>query len=268
VNDSLTPASLAAGLGTHLVGRELLVLPQVGSTNDLLRERAMAGAPEGLVAVADEQTAGRGRRQRRWDAPPGSALLLSVLLRPTWLAPTDSFLLTMLAAVALTEAVRATSGLEARLKWPNDLLLPEPGAGDTWRKAAGVLVDLEIAGQGLAFAVIGCGLNVSWHPDDTEVQYPATSIARAGGSASRLALAQALLRELDAGYALLQYGQRQTLVARWRGLLHTLGRQVRVEVGEQTISGLAEDVSDQGLLLVRDDAGTLHRVLSGDVSLR
>jgi BirA family biotin operon repressor/biotin-[acetyl-CoA-carboxylase] ligase len=265
--ESLTAEALAAGLSPQIIGRELLVLPQVGSTNDLLREQATQGAPEGLVLIADEQTAGRGRRQRRWDAPAGSALLCSLLLRPAWLAPSDSFLLTMLAAVSLAEAVRAAAGIDARLKWPNDLLLREPQSGQ-WRKAAGILVDLELHEQQLAFAIIGCGLNVSWHPDPSKVQYPATSVAAAGGQASRLALAQALLTRLDANYAALKQGQHAALATQWRALLLTLGQRVRVEMGDRTLEGLAEDVSAAGILLVRDESGTLHRVLSGDVSLR
>src|SRR5687768_132907 len=108
-------------LQTELVGAELRFLKSTGSTNDLLKAAARAGAAEGLVLVADEQIAGRGRRGRSWTAPPGSSLLLSVLLRPGWLPAADTFLLTMLAAVSAAEALQAESGVAVELKWPNDL---------------------------------------------------------------------------------------------------------------------------------------------------
>lgn len=263
--DELTAAALSTGLNTRIVGRELELLPQVPSTNDLLRERARAGAAEGLVLISDEQTAGRGRRERKWDAPSGTALLLSALLRPTWLPASESFLLTMLAAVALADAVDEAAGIAAQLKWPNDLLLQ---AGGEWRKAAGILVDLEVSGDMLAVAVLGIGLNVSWHPAPDQVQYPATSIAAAGSQAGRHGLAQALLRNLDAGYSALQAGHKDELFARWRDLLLTLDRPVRVDFGDRSIQGIAEDVTPEGILLVRDAAGDIHRVLTGDVSLR
>lgn len=265
LDDTFSAAELATDLRTQRIGREILVFPQLPSTNDLLRQRAVAGAAEGLVAIADEQTAGRGRLGRRWDAPPRSGLLLSVLLRPTFLTPSESFLLTMLAAVALAEAVAEASSATPRLKWPNDLLLP---VGGEWHKAAGILLDLGLAQGRLASAVLGLGLNVYWHPPDTSGGYSTTSLLAAGFPAHRLLLARTLLRHLDAAYLALQAGGRDELFGRWRSLLHTLGRPVRVTGTTHAIEGLAEDVTPEGILLVRDAAGTLHRVVSGDASLR
>ncbi|HEX5692229.1 MAG TPA: biotin--[acetyl-CoA-carboxylase] ligase, partial [Roseiflexaceae bacterium] len=139
-------AAVERELSTNLIGHPLLWYAQVGSTNDLVRERARDGAPEGLVIGADEQIAGRGRQGRGWIAPPGSGLLLSVLLRPS-LSPADLFVVTMLAGVALCEAVEQVAPLPAALKWPNDLMLPaRPGAPPATHKAAGILSEVELAG--------------------------------------------------------------------------------------------------------------------------
>src|SRR5262249_38484749 len=144
ITDDDALGAIAGNLATAIVGRPLLRYAQVGSTNDLAKQRARAGEAEGLVILAEEQTAGRGRQGRGWAAPPGSGLLLSLLLRPAWLPPGDAFLLMMLAGVALCEAVEQVAPLRAGLKWPNDLLLPAgPGAQAPTHKAAGILSELE-----------------------------------------------------------------------------------------------------------------------------
>ena len=164
MSEDFTPTNIQRGLNTSVLGRTIEYYAQTGSTNDLARRHARAGHQEGLVILADEQTAGRGRMGRAWVAPPGSSLLLSLLLRPAWLPPANSFALTMLAGVALCEAVeQVTPG--AALKWPNDLLLPIRGpAGPALRKAAGILSELELDADRIAWVVIGLGVNVNWSP--------------------------------------------------------------------------------------------------------
>lgn len=130
---------------------------RVGSTMDIAAARAQAGEPEGLVVVADEQTAGRGRAGRTWQAPPRSALLLTALLRPP-LPPDRLSTLALVAGVALAEAVEAVTGLPAWLKWPNDLWLGERNAGD---KAAGILATSRLGPAGVEYALLGIGVNVT-----------------------------------------------------------------------------------------------------------
>jgi BirA family biotin operon repressor/biotin-[acetyl-CoA-carboxylase] ligase len=204
MTDDLTPERIQRNLDSAIVGRTIEQYAQTGSTNDLIRRQAHAGHPEGLVILADEQTAGRGRMGRAWAAPPSTSLLLSLLLRPTWLAPDDAFSLTMLAAVALCEAVEQVAPPRAALKWPNDLLLPvRTAAGPALRKAAGILSEIELAGDRIDWVVIGMGVNVSWSPsgivDGRDLAEMATSIsAAAGRPVERLPLLRALLECLDA----------------------------------------------------------------------
>lgn len=270
MHDQLTSAAIQHGLATQVIGRVAECYAQLGSTNELMRRRARAGAHEGLVIIADEQTAGRGRMGRGWAAPPGTSLLMSVLLRPAWLAPADVFALTMLAGVALCEAVEQIAPVRAALKWPNDLLVPTPGA-DAPRKAAGVLSEVELSDGVIAWVVIGMGININWAPagivDGRDLGTQATSIAAAAGRpVDRLGLAQALLARLDARYAELRQGHHAALFAAWRARLATLGQPVQVSLPAGVLSGLAEDVEPSGALRIRDAGGNLHRVMAGDVS--
>ncbi|KAB8143859.1 biotin--[acetyl-CoA-carboxylase] ligase [Chloroflexia bacterium SDU3-3] len=258
---------------TPLIGSQIERHAQVGSTNDMVRERARAGAAEGLAIIADEQTKGRGRLGRAWAAPPGGCLLLSALLRPTWLPPADSFLITMLAATALCEAAElAAPQLRARLKWPNDLLLPAaPQPNAPLRKAAGILCELAVERGQIAHVALGIGVNVSWHPqgvvDGRDLGAQATSLGAASGQpVDRERLLAALLTRLDARYAALRRGHRESLFAEWQGRLATLGQQVEVSIpGAGVLRGLAEGVDRNGSLILRGGDGQRHTITAGDV---
>ena len=155
---SLNEESIRQALaGDPLVGREVRVLPEVGSTNDYLKEAARGGAPEGLAVLAERQTAGKGRLGRSFQSPAGLGLWMSVLLRPTC-PPERLPPVTALTAAACAEAIRKVCGAEAGIKWPNDLVLGG-------RKLCGILTELESGGEGLAL-VIGIGLNVSQRRED------------------------------------------------------------------------------------------------------
>ncbi len=267
----LTIEAIQHDLPTTVIGRAVRHYAQVGSTNDLAREQARAGHAEGLTLVADEQTSGRGRMGRGWAAPPGSSLLLSVLLRPSWLAPADSFALTMLAGVALCEAIEQATPLQTALKWPNDLLLQVyTTTGPDLRKAAGVLSEIELSDGAIAWVIMGIGVNVNWAPhgivDGQDLSATATSIGTAlGAPIERLTLLRALLLRLDQRYAALRVGDMAELFAAWRTRLTTLGQPVNVRLPQGQLAGIAEDVDPSGALRVRDASGVLHTVLAGDV---
>ena len=149
----LSAESIAAALITQRLGRPVLYFPRTGSTNDVAHAEAATGALDGLLVIADEQTAGRGRLDRRWWAPPGSSLLMSLLLRPP-LPPNQAGQLTMCLGLAAIEGIEAVTGLRPALKWPNDLLL-------NGRKLGGMLTELRLDGERLAYAVLGLGVNVN-----------------------------------------------------------------------------------------------------------
>ena len=255
--------------------RRLDVVAQTRSTNADVSGAARDGSGEGLVVVAEQQVAGRGRRDREWVSPARAGLTLSVLLRPGladpergW-APTPQRAwgwLPLLTGVAVMEAVRRVTELDAALKWPNDLLVPDREGA--FGKAAGILA--EVAGDAV---VVGVGLNVSTRAAELPPTsgLPATSLQLAGGKAAdRDPLLRAILRGFERWYA----GWRETggdaelcgLLGAYRRGCATIGRDVRVllpDGGE--ITGVATDVGGDGQLVVRTADGAERRVTAGDV---
>jgi BirA family transcriptional regulator, biotin operon repressor / biotin---[acetyl-CoA-carboxylase] ligase len=234
--------------------RDVAVVPQTGSTNADLLEQARAGAAEGLVLVAEEQTAGRGRLGRSWSAPPGAGLIFSVLLRPSGVPPTRLGWLPLLTGVAVAAAVRDQASVPASLKWPNDVLVGE-------RKLAGILA--EAHGDAV---VIGVGLNITLSQSELPVPTATSLLIEDAASTDRAALLAAILTELGGWYQAWRAdpdasGLRADYL-RWSA---TVGREVRVELpGGTQLSGTAEDVDEVGRLVVRTP-DNLVRVGAGDV---
>ena len=233
----------------------ILRVSVTGSTNADLLARARAGEPAGLVLVAEHQTAGRGRLDRRWEAPPGANLLASILLRPAG-PPHQWFRATMALAVAAVDACRA-SGVGATIKWPNDVLV---GAD----KLAGILAETDGAGA----VVVGIGANVAW-PAAGELA-GATSLAAHGVTLTPAAFLDEVLARLDHA--------APDLLERYRSRCGTIGRMVRIELPRDTaVQGRAVGVDDDGLLVIavaNDDDGaggrhapasTTRRFAVGDV---
>jgi BirA family biotin operon repressor/biotin-[acetyl-CoA-carboxylase] ligase len=238
------------------------VLAGTGSTNADVAEAARAGVPEGLVIVAEQQISGRGRRDRQWVSPPRAGLTLSVLLRPGPNVPQRAWgWLSLLAGVALREAVVQRAEIDAVLKWPNDLLIKDA-------KCAGILA--EVIGDAV---VLGIGLNVTTRQDELPetTGVPATSLRIAGARATdRDPLLRALLRGLARWYE----GWREAegdaemcgLLAAYREGCATIGREVRVLLPEgKEFHGTATTVDNDGQLVVRTADGTERRVSAGDV---
>ncbi|MFQ3664400.1 MAG: biotin--[acetyl-CoA-carboxylase] ligase [Chloroflexaceae bacterium] len=282
--DRLTPEAILRDLGTTILPGSVYCYDTVSSTMDLAREwlTTHVGERGPLLITAEVQTSGRGRLDRRWEAPAGTALLTSLALRPSWLALERGVTLVWMAAVALCEAIEAVTTLQATLKWPNDVLLPvrasvpaapdDDGSGPRvqagWAKTAGILLEVGLGIRNLNWAIIGCGVNVSAAPPPEALRYPATSItAAAGAPVARLELLRAFLRRLDHWYTGLSTGNEAALFAAWRTRLLTLGQEVYVETPDGPVTGRAEDVDETGALLVRDSAGSLHVVATGDVGL-
>jgi len=236
---------------------------EVDSTNRVASDLVRAGAPEGVVVVAEHQTAGRGRRGRRWEAPPGSSLLVSVVLRAPDEGPCP--LATIACALAAVDACADVAGLAPGLKWPNDLVVgPERGIGPE-RKLGGVLAEAPAA---CGAVVVGLGLNVRWPgPMPPHLAATATTVEEVAGEAvDRQDLLGAYLDHLDdrcrqlAGTA-----GRLALMDDYRRHCITLGRAVRVELpGDRVCVGTVTEITDDGCLLVASSTGT-RRLSAGDV---
>ena len=223
---------------------------EIDSTNTWLCAQAREGAPEGLVAVTNFQSAGRGRRDRTWSAPPGSALLTSFLLRPDLESLEEAQLAVAAVALSVRDALVAR-GVEPRVKWPNDLLLGE-------RKLSGVLAELVLDG-GQPAVVVGVGVNLSAAPEG------AACVADAGVQLSADELLDATIAHLEPRRVLLHSAAGRVELRRQYGeALDTIGRQVRVERDHDVITGVAVGVDETGRLMV-DSGDAVVSVAVGDV---
>lgn len=255
----LAPEEVASRLKTQRMGRAYRFLSVCDSTNNVVRALAMDGASEGLLVVADSQTAGRGRQQHVWHSPPGQNLYLSLLLRPT-LEARHAAPLTLLAGAALAQAL-ARAGAAPRLRWPNDLLLPIEGQ---MRKAAGILMEMASEGQSIRHIVLGVGVNVNGEAFPAELAARATSLALAAGQGfHRGQILADFLASFETIYdGFLAEGPSQGL-AEWRRYADLKHAPRIVRDG---VEGFAVDVDEAGALLVRDGRGQVHRLTSGEIA--
>ncbi len=260
IPDRLTPLELRPLIATRELGQGLHCFEEVGSTNDVARTLAEEGAGHGEVVIAERQTAGRGRRGRTWFSPPGRNLYLSAVLRPE-LPPQRAPEITLVASVAVCDAVRR-AGVEAGIKWPNDVLA-------SGRKLAGVLTEMAAEPDRVSWVVLGIGVNLNARPEDfpPDLRAQATSIAiERGQPAPRALFTAALLKALEEWLDRHADGGFAPVRAAWRERSVVLGRQVRVSAEGREVAGVAEDIDETGALLVRVGK-RLERVLSGDVTL-
>ena len=261
IPDRLGELEVRPLLNTHDVGQALHWYEEVGSTNDVAKELADEGALHGEVVIAERQSAGRGRRGRSWSSPPRKNLYLSVVLRPD-LPPARAPEVTLLAAVAVCQAVRRAGVASAAIKWPNDVLA-------SGRQLAGVLTEMAAEVERVQWLVVGIGVNVNAAADDfpDELRELATSLLiERGDPVPRALFAAALLTALEEWLDRHAAEGFAPVRAAWREMSDTLGRQVRVRVGTADLVGLAEDVDETGALLVRTASG-LERVVAGDVEM-
>jgi len=248
---------LEATMETRFIGRRLIYLTSTTSTMDICRAEAEAGAPEGTIVIAEEQTAGRGRFGRAWVSPAGKNIYFTLLLRPS---AERLRRLSMLSPLAVAVAIEQVTGLSANIKWPNDVLISE-------RKVSGILIDTELSGDEPRYALDGIGINVNVDIEpDSEISGIAASVKEElGREASREAILAAALNHIERLY---EQEDADAVREAWKSRLDTLGKQVQVDFHGEVQEGLAEDVDAEGnLVLLRPD-GTRHTFPAGEVSLR
>ena len=258
--DSLEPALWVGKLTTRQLGRgEVRYLQETTSTNTEVKQMGVQGAPHGSLCISELQTAGKGRLGRQWISLPGVGLWQSVLLRPD-LAPQDAPLVTLCAALAMARAVDEVTGLNARIKWPNDVIL-------NGHKLCGILLEVSMDPDRIESIVVGVGLNVRKGAYPEELADKATCLEECGALPLRRDLLVHYLQALEDAVDALERHGLPGIAEEYRRRSCTLGSRVHV-VGAVDLIGTAEDIDETGALLVRTDDGALHRVLSGDVSVR
>lgn len=246
-----------------ILGREIIRLDCIDSTNTYLMSLAAEGAQEGLVVIADRQTAGRGRRGRSFQSTEGLGLYMSVLVRPD-LPAIDVPELTAWTAVAVCNGIEAAFGKRPQVKWINDIIADS-------RKLGGILTELDLKPDGtLSHVVIGIGINANHRREDfdPELQDMAISLSQwLGGKGYRDRCVAHILDALDAMYRQFPHG-RQAFLGQYRTDCVTLGQKVRVLVGNAATPAVAEDIDDHFRLRVRYEDGSVAALDAGEVSVR
>ncbi len=245
-------------LETRAFGRNMIFEASTGSTMYLARDAARSGATEGTLALADEQTAGRGRLGRNWVTPPALNLASTLVLRPS---PDLLRQIAMIAPLAVCDAIQQVTGVCADIKWPNDVQI----AG---KKVAGILIESDLTSEVDGYALVGAGINVNFDPGaHEEIRDIATSLkAATGGEVDRELVLASYLLHAERLYEAARSGTSPR--DRWRKRLVTLGQAAYASWPNGSAAGVAEDVDEDGALLVRTDAGLLVSVEAGDVTLR
>ena len=254
----MTREQIQSELGTQWAGREIVYFKEIDSTNRYARTLAREGAAHGTLVLADTQTAGRGRRGRGWISPAGESIAMSLILRPD-VPPAQVARLSLLTALAVANAIDRAAGLDARIKWPNDIVVGG-------RKVCGMLLEMDATPEKVESVVTGVGINVHQTQFDSEIEHSASSLdLLAGRRIDRADIVRAFLQEYERAWALSDEAMMRAYCARSA----TIGQQVQVIGLNGTYTGTAQGVTEGGSLLVRADGdGEVREVLAADVSVR
>ena len=260
--DLLNRAELESSIRTKWAGRTLLYFDETDSTNTEAKKAAEAGAPHGTLAVADFQSMGKGRRGRSWASPHGAGVWMSLVQRPQ-LHPSCASMLTLVAALAVSDGIRSACGLETRITLPNDVVA-------CGRKVCGILTEMSTELECINYVVTGIGVNVNNEAFPEEIAQVATSLRmETGGSVSRRRLIGAILEAYERYYArFMEYRDMTGLLEEYNGRLANYQNEVRVLAPGGEYTGTALGIDKAGELLVRTGDGRTERVISGEVSVR
>ena len=260
--DSISKIELESRMHTKWAGRNLFCLDTVDSTNDYIKKLAEDGAPHGTLAVADYQSGGKGRRGRSWVTPHGTAIAMSILVRPT-LAPEKASMMTLVAGMAVARSVKEVTGLDVKIKWPNDVVIDG-------KKISGTLTEMSMELGAIHYIVIGTGINANVTEFPDEIRDVATSlILEKGKKVDRAAIICAHMEAFEDFYdRFMKYGDMTLLREDYQELLANQNQQVRVLEPGNEYTGTARGIDELGQLLVEKEDGSLVKVYAGEVSVR
>jgi len=260
--DVILPEEISVGLETNHFGKTIYFFPSIDSTNNKCHELAKEGAPHGTLVVAEEQVGGKGRLGRVWFSPKGKNIIMSLILRPN-LEIQRCPQLTLLTAVAIVEVLQEDYGIDAHIKWPNDVLIKG-------KKICGILTELNAEADRINWVIIGVGINVNVEEEDfpPQVLEVATSLRlEKGEKLYRVPLMQKILKRMEELYELYEGEGFLPIKNRWEKQAITIGKTVTIRTLQETFTGKAEGINDSGVLLVRKPDGTLKQVYSADVEI-
>jgi len=260
--DLLLPQEVQRGLSTNYIGKEIYYFPELKSTNIIAKEKALhraEGINEGTLIIAERQSAGKGRLGRKWFSPLGG-IWLSVILYPQ-LPPFYIPRITLMTVVAAVKAIKMCTQIELQIKWPNDILINE-------KKVCGILTEMSAELDIINWVVVGIGINANIDLRDfpEDIQENTISLKEASGKEiSRVKLAQTFLQEFEKYYDKLKRKEFSSILREWKLYSHTLGRKIRVDMGERIITGEAVDINEEGALVLKKEDGELIKIISGTI---
>lgn len=258
IPDKLFTREIQDGLKTDFIGQNIIHFDEVSSTMDEAFRLGVEGAREGTVVCAETQTKGRGRMGRSWVSPKGKGVYVSVILRPE-LSPADLSQLTLLSAVVVCEALRNATGIDASIKWPNDILIKG-------KKIAGILTELNAEVERVHFVVVGVGINVNT-PKNLLVDGATSLKVELKKHIDRIRLTQELLVSFENWYMSLKKYGFTPAISEWKRMSATLGQKVKIQGDQGEHVGEAVDLDEFGRLMVRNEKGVIVKQMTGDVIL-
>jgi BirA family biotin operon repressor/biotin-[acetyl-CoA-carboxylase] ligase len=256
----LSSHAIIAGLRSDF-WKKIICYESVDSTNELALALSLKSPESRTVIIADSQEKGRGRLGRVWVSPPGRNIYMSAVLIPE-IEPRDVAFLTIAAALACASALRSKTGLIVNIKWPNDLMARS-------KKIGGILTELRSGHDKINFAVVGIGINVNSGGEDfpEELGQIATSVKEETGRYySRSGIIAEVLNELEQRYEKLINEGRFPLLEEWRKLSSTVGKRVRITLCKEVLSGLAEEIDKEGMLVLKLVSGERRRISAGELT--
>ncbi|WHX99075.1 biotin--[acetyl-CoA-carboxylase] ligase [Neobacillus sp. DY30] len=260
--EKITADELRLGLKTNFIGKNVHYEESVESTQKIAHRLAYENAPEGTVIIAEEQVAGRGRMDRKWHSPKYTGIWMSMILRPNIPLP-KAPQLTLLTAVAIVQAIEDLTGLMPEIKWPNDILI-------RGKKVTGILTELEAEADRINSIIIGIGMNVNQKKEDfpSELQEIATSLfLEKGEKVSRSDLIKGIFTNLEKLYLVYLEEGFLPIKLLWEGYAISIGRKITARTLSNSITGTAQGITDDGVLIMIDEQGKTHHVYSADIEL-
>ena len=261
ITDLLLPDKIKNGLKTSVFGKKNIQYhTTTGSTNTDAETLAFNGAPEGTIVIAENQTKGRGRMDRTWFSPEGMGIYLSIILRPH-IKLSDAPKLTITSAVVLADVLINKYNINVQIKWPNDILV-------NGKKLSGILTSLNIDVNSENFVIVGMGINVNTLPHSMpeDIKNIATSIIiETGEKISRVNLVRDILETFEKYYNLFLENKFDIIAEKWKIYSGLIGKHVKVDVINNTLSGEVIGIDDSGFLILKDKKGIFHEVVAGDI---
>lgn len=259
--DALTECEILNGLKTSVIGRTVYAYDTIDSTNNEAKRLAQAGAPHGSIFIAEQQTNGKGRLGRTWISPRGSGIWFSILLRPNT-SPMQITNITLLTGLCMCKAIKLYTGCDAKIKWPNDIVIGS-------KKVCGILTEMAAEVDRIEYVIIGTGINVYNEAFPDELSVKATSLqAETQNEISRVALFQLVLETFE--QLLKRYSMQDDgiMLEEYKSLCVTLGRRISVVRNQQQICGTAVDITPTGELMMLSEDGSRQEIGSGEVTVQ